>query len=454
MELLTALPSDVAALIDPTRAGAAPLAASPGAETELRPADDAFASCLELLAAATAGGDGLPLDGKVVPTLPLPETPQADVRQARSEDSVELDLTAAGAALPAFLASAVTASPVVPPALAPMPTPPDAPLVSLEPASLPGDAEAGAQRDAAGQVVRPSSPPTVPPEANASAAPAAPVPAPGAGGPVPADAGAAVLALAAAAPAAVPTPRNASAAPPAAVRPSTVAPKAAAELSGPVTVPASPDVAGATPAFELKPGADGARVGPAPAPLEALLRAGAAAAPAAHDGAPAAPEWLAATPASAGAAVAPAPAPPSPAPPGTPVDLRADHWHEAFAGKIQWLVDQRLGEAHIKLNPPELGAVDVKISLVEDKTYVQLTAAHATARDELAQSLPRLRELLTASGLEFGGASVHGGRDGQSGRGYEPAPRGEREIREGVSGATEAAPRRVVRARSAIDVFA
>ena len=99
--------------------------------------------------------------------------------------------------------------------------------------------------------------------------------------------------------------------------------------------------------------------------------------------------------------------------PGAPVDTRSPTWHEAFASRVQWLVDTQVGEAHIKLNPPELGAVDVKISLVDDKTYVQLTTATAAARDELSQSLPRLRELFTASGLELGGASVHNGRDGQ-----------------------------------------
>lgn len=99
--------------------------------------------------------------------------------------------------------------------------------------------------------------------------------------------------------------------------------------------------------------------------------------------------------------------------PGAPVDTRSPTWHEAFASRVQWLVDTQVGEAHIKLNPPELGAVDVKISLVDDKTFVQLTAATAAARDELSQSLPKLRELFTTSGLELGGASVHNGRDGQ-----------------------------------------
>jgi hypothetical protein len=52
---------------------------------------------------------------------------------------------------------------------------------------------------------------------------------------------------------------------------------------------------------------------------------------------------------------------------------------------------------------------------------VQLTAGSSAARDELTQSLPRLRELLSASGLSLGGASVHGGSGGQGGG--APAPR-------------------------------
>jgi flagellar hook-length control protein FliK len=130
-------------------------------------------------------------------------------------------------------------------------------------------------------------------------------------------------------------------------------------------------------------------------------------------------EWLP-TPAHGTATASAATAAPAatPAAPGAPVDTRAPNWQDAFASRVQWIVDQKVGEAHIKLNPPELGAVDVKISLVDDKTYVQLTTATATARDELAQSLPRLRELFTLGGLELGGASVHNGRHGhQAGNG-------------------------------------
>ena len=131
-------------------------------------------------------------------------------------------------------------------------------------------------------------------------------------------------------------------------------------------------------------------------------------------------DWLPQAGASAGATSAAAT--PAASLPSTPVDVRTPSWQEAFASRVQWLVETQAGEARIKLNPPELGAVDVKISLVDDKTYVQLTTATAAARDELAQSLPRLRELLTVSGLEVGGASVHNGHDQHpTGDGYGTA---------------------------------
>jgi len=140
---------------------------------------------------------------------------------------------------------------------------------------------------------------------------------------------------------------------------------------------------------------------------------------------------------------------------GAPIDTRAEHWHEALASRVQVLVDQHVGEAHIKLNPPELGSVDIKISLVDDKTFVQLSAGSSAARDELTQSLPRLRELLSASGLSFGGASVHGGGTGQSGQetaarhglpAYTPFAAAEDDVLAPVRVATRAAGR--------IDLFA
>ncbi len=108
-------------------------------------------------------------------------------------------------------------------------------------------------------------------------------------------------------------------------------------------------------------------------------------------------------------------------------DLRTAPDFEALAARIHWLVDQKVGEARLRLHPPELGALDIKISLVDDRTYVQMITHHAAARDLLEQSLPRLREMLAQGGLDVGGASVGGGRaDGQPalapGVGFVPEP--------------------------------
>jgi flagellar hook-length control protein FliK len=144
------------------------------------------------------------------------------------------------------------------------------------------------------------------------------------------------------------------------------------------------------------------------------------------------------------------------APAQASLDMNAPDWHEAFASRVQWLVDTKVGEAHIKLNPPELGAVDVKISLVDDQTFVQLTAATPSARDELSHGLPRLRELLIAGGLDLGGASVHSGRDGRheaGGYASQAATRLDPAVLDPAhhDEPTASAPRRIA---SRIDVFA
>jgi flagellar hook-length control protein FliK len=140
----------------------------------------------------------------------------------------------------------------------------------------------------------------------------------------------------------------------------------------------------------------------------------------------------------------------------TPVDVRTPGWHEAFANRVQWLVDSDVNEARIRLHPAELGAVDVEISLIDDKTYVQLTTATASARDELSQSLPRLRELFASSGLELGGASVRDGRDSQQpfGRGDGPAAPSPRYFAPFAELAGETPAALLSRPLGRIDVFA
>jgi len=192
---------------------------------------------------------------------------------------------------------------------------------------------------------------------------------------------------------------------------------------------------------------------PAPLTLATTPAAGDAAAAGATGFAPLAAQHGSGSAAPAGATAQPA----GQLPPHlqTPVDAQAARWHDALASRIQWLVDHDVGEAQIKLNPPELGAIDVKVSMLDDKTFVQMTAQSAAARDELSHSLPRLRELLSAGGLDLGGATVSGGRDERGAYQAAPAPVSRAaSFAAAASEAIDAVPRARLSSAARIDTFA
>jgi flagellar hook-length control protein FliK len=396
MELVTALPPELLAGAGPPPGGAAPLLRSSDQDGAATPVALPFELLLGLLQMPLPSGEALPAAGSVLPaatgaptgaavtpesaaSLPslAPAAAGTDDWLARLRLTVGADAAAPATSPPADQDSAVAAPPfttgdgatpqVPPPTVLPAPAPPAA---ATDPSKGPG-AELAAALSAvvprAAEGNRPA-PRTDLPTADRDPAVEPPT--------------AAVLGA-----------RDASAAGTA------NAPPAVGEVVSDSARPVQRDAG-----FEslLPPAAtSGDNAAPAPAPSADAVAAPAHIASPTHSPASAAP----AAPAQ-----------------GAPVDTRAEHWHEAFAGRVQWLVDQHVGEARIKLNPPELGAVDVKISLVEDKTFVHLTAATSSARDELAQSLPRLRELLSSSGLSLGGATVQGGQAGHGGA--DAAPRG------------------------------
>jgi flagellar hook-length control protein FliK len=400
MELVASLPPDLAALADPTARAAAPPLRPTDQDDAAAAATVPFELLLGLLTASLPGGESLPAAGNALPAGAVdaacdstaassapakPVTPQTPAGATGTDLLARLKLAAA---------PAVTGQNSAPP-----PQPADAatanaalPFADLDLSSIP---DVGATK----------------PAVVASTA-AAQVAAPGPD-------------VAAALEAALP--------PTAGQDPAPKSPRAgqarAAEqaVSGPTGAAVATDLraAHATTMAAPRPVAEVADAAARPVHREATLDAFALPATASPGDAAAPPASatpaLAPTQAHVGTATAPTADASALTGHGAAIDTRADNWREALASRVQVLVDQHMSEARIKLNPPELGAVDIKISLVDDKTFVQLTAGNSAARDELTQSLPRLRELLSASGLSLGGASVHGGSAGQSDR--ETAPR-------------------------------
>jgi len=94
---------------------------------------------------------------------------------------------------------------------------------------------------------------------------------------------------------------------------------------------------------------------------------------------------------------------------------------QRLSDHIRWSIDRGLDTAEIKLHPPSLGTLDVRVVQEGEKTHVQFISAHPVAREVLEASLPRLREALAQDGVLLGAVSVSDqapqdrGRNGREG---------------------------------------
>ncbi len=86
--------------------------------------------------------------------------------------------------------------------------------------------------------------------------------------------------------------------------------------------------------------------------------------------------------------------------------IHAPGFDEAFAAHVTVAVRAGTGSASIALNPPELGPVEMRVSVAEGEARVAFAAEQPLAREAIAEALPRLREMLSAHGLSLADASV------------------------------------------------
>ncbi|MFN7643122.1 MAG: flagellar hook-length control protein FliK [Burkholderiales bacterium] len=147
------------------------------------------------------------------------------------------------------------------------------------------------------------------------------------------------------------------------------------------------------------------------------------------------------------------------------VPVQDPRFADAFSERVTWLVREGLQGAELTLNPQELGPIRIELAIDGDAASIGVIAANAETRGAIEQALPRLREMLSAQGLQLGGTMVDagsgrasqgdGGRDGSRGRGARA------EGRDGIAsrlGSDGLEPTTVLSARAAragrIDVFA
>lgn len=81
-------------------------------------------------------------------------------------------------------------------------------------------------------------------------------------------------------------------------------------------------------------------------------------------------------------------------------------WDGEFANKLAWMVTRNEQRADLVLNPPQLGRVEVSISLTGDQAAATFTSANPVVREALEGAMPRLREVLLEAGISLGQTHV------------------------------------------------
>jgi len=134
-------------------------------------------------------------------------------------------------------------------------------------------------------------------------------------------------------------------------------------------------------------------------------------------------------------------------------------WDNQVGQKVIWMVGGEDQSATLELNPPDLGPVQVVLNVSNDLASVTFSAQQLEVRQALENALPRLREMMSESGIALGNATVNAGaegRQGQDGQG-SGAGRGRGGNGGGESDVAEVAPRprtRVIGGAGAVDTFA
>jgi flagellar hook-length control protein FliK len=81
-------------------------------------------------------------------------------------------------------------------------------------------------------------------------------------------------------------------------------------------------------------------------------------------------------------------------------------WGGAVGEKVVWMANQSHQVAELHLNPPNLGPLEVRLTISNDQASALFVSHHSAVREAIETALPRLREMLADNGIMLGNVSV------------------------------------------------
>ncbi|MFY8134539.1 MAG: flagellar hook-length control protein FliK [Aquimonas sp.] len=102
---------------------------------------------------------------------------------------------------------------------------------------------------------------------------------------------------------------------------------------------------------------------------------------------------------------------------GARLDPTTAQFSVALGQQMQWMANQQVGRAELRLDPEELGPLEIRLEMQGDEIRAEFSSRSAEVRSLLETQVPRLRELLAEQGFSLADAQV-----GQERAAYQDAP--------------------------------
>jgi flagellar hook-length control protein FliK len=87
-------------------------------------------------------------------------------------------------------------------------------------------------------------------------------------------------------------------------------------------------------------------------------------------------------------------------------------WETALGQKVCWMIGDQQQTASLTLNPPDLGPLQVVLTINNDQASAAFFASEPEVRRAIESAIPRLREMMDAAGIRLGDATVGAGTSG------------------------------------------
>ncbi|TFW26238.1 flagellar hook-length control protein FliK, partial [Duganella callida] len=90
-------------------------------------------------------------------------------------------------------------------------------------------------------------------------------------------------------------------------------------------------------------------------------------------------------------------------------------WDQQLGQKIVFMAAGGEQSATMELNPPDLGPLQVVLSVNKDQATAAFTSAAPEVRQALESAMPKLKEMMSDAGIQLGSATVSAGMQDQGG---------------------------------------